>query len=147
MKIQDSYELLKYLKSQNLLPVLDKTHLESHCKDFWWWPNALSFEVVVGAILVQNTRWEQVSMALENLKLKHCLDLERLSMISLPNLQSLIQNVGFYNQKAIRIQKLCQNILEDFGDWENFAIKFLGNGFWDKRGLEQKLVMRFCAMV
>lgn len=123
MRIANSYELLEHLKSQNLLPKIGKNisiaELES-LKEIWWWPNALSFEVIVGAILVQNTRWEQVFVALEKLKAKGLLDLEILSKAPLILLQDSIQNIGFYRQKAVRIQKICQNILRDFGDYVSF---------------------------
>ena len=141
MKIADSYELLEYLKSQNLLPVIPQDFVEisladlESLKDLWWWPNALSFEVIVGAILVQNTRWEQVSSALEKLKNKEVLNLNSLSEMSLPTLQNLIQNVGLYRQKAARIQQLCQNILKDFGDYASFCAQVSRQWLLSQKGI------------
>lgn len=138
MRITNSYELLESLKSQNLLPNIDKSiataELES-LKEIWWWPNALSFEVIVGAILVQNTRWEQVFVALERLKVKGILDLEVLSEVSLTLLQDSIQNIGFYRQKAIRIQRICQNILKDFGDYASFCAQVSRQWLLSQKGI------------
>ena len=60
MEFSNSYELLMCLKEKNLLQNKPK----------YWWPNVGSFEVVVGAILTQNTKWENVERALEKLKVK-----------------------------------------------------------------------------
>ncbi|MBD5165328.1 3-methyladenine DNA glycosylase [Helicobacter sp.] len=138
MRIASSYELLEHLKSQNLLPNMDKNisaaELES-LKEIWWWPNALSFEVIIGAILVQNTRWEQVFVALERLKVKGLLDLEVLSEVSLTLLQDSIQNIGFYRQKAVRIQRICQNILKDFGDYASFCAQVSRQWLLSQKGI------------
>ena len=58
MEFNNSYELLIELRKKDLL----KNKLK------YWWPNVGTFEVVVGAILTQNTKWENVEMALNNLK-------------------------------------------------------------------------------
>ncbi|MDY2584990.1 3-methyladenine DNA glycosylase [Helicobacter sp.] len=118
MEITESFALLEFLRSKELLP-----KLESHYEDkrHWWWPNALSFEVVVGAILVQNTRWEQVEIALNVLKSKEVLSVESLAKLPLENLQEMLKNVGFFRQKAKRLQNLCCNILRDFKSYACFC--------------------------
>ncbi len=120
----DSFTLLEFLKSKELLPKLElKLELDLDCKNpkYWWWPNALSFEVIVGAILVQNTRWEQVEIALNILKSKEVLSAEILAKLPLKHLEEMLKNVGFFRQKAARLQMLCWNLLEDFGDYYNFC--------------------------
>ncbi|RAX53153.1 3-methyladenine DNA glycosylase [Helicobacter sp. 16-1353] len=109
--IENSFELLVFLKNQLLL---------KDSKDEFWWENSGSFEVVVGAILVQNTKWENVIFSLNNLKNQNLLNLESLSNCDLRLLESLIMKCGFFRQKAQRLQNLCANILESFGDFENF---------------------------
>ncbi|MBX7490723.1 3-methyladenine DNA glycosylase [Helicobacter turcicus] len=120
VEITDSFALLAFLKGKEFLP-----KMESNCnfsdKKHWWWPNALSFEVVVGAILVQNTRWEQVEFALDVLKAKSVLNVESLSEMPQEFLQEYLRNIGFFRQKAVRLQMLCCNILSDFGDYPNFC--------------------------
>jgi endonuclease-3 related protein len=44
----------------------------------YWWPADSPFEVIVGAILTQNTSWDNVSRAIENLKEKKVLNEEKL---------------------------------------------------------------------
>ncbi|TLD81421.1 3-methyladenine DNA glycosylase [Helicobacter sp. MIT 11-5569] len=120
MEISDSFALLEFLKHKNLLPSIDSTY-KSDDSRYWWWPNALSFEVVVGAILVQNTRWEQVEIALKKLKEHNVLDVESLAKLPLEVLQEMLKNVGFFRQKALRLQALCANLLKDFGDYASFC--------------------------
>lgn len=117
-EIPESFTLLAWLKEQQLLaalkpPIEDPKH--------WWWPNALSFAVVVGAILVQNTRWEQVAIALKTLQNHGVLSVESLALLPLPVLQEHLKHVGFFYQKSLRLQQLCQNILRDFGEYSCFC--------------------------
>lgn len=84
------------------------------------WPNEGSFEVVVGAILVQNTAWKNVQKALENLRAADKMSLEAIANISTNELATLIKPSGFYNTKAKRLQGLCKEIVARFGEFENF---------------------------
>lgn len=108
--IENSFDLLTFLKNQNLLD----------SSPFLWWKNAGSFEVVVGAILTQNTNWKNVEMSLESLSRLDLLGLESLANCDILVLQSAIRQSGFFRQKSIRLQNLAQNILSDFGDFESF---------------------------
>ena len=117
MEFSNSYELLMFLKEKNLLQHQPK----------YWWPNVGSFEVVVGAILTQNTKWENVERALKNLKQLPSsqvpsfeLRVEDVASSEPVYLAQIIKPAGFYNQKAKRLIALSKNILRDFGDFENF---------------------------
>ena len=110
--MQNSFELFCFLKNQGYLK--NPPHK-------LWWPNAGSFEVVVGAILVQNTRWEHAFRVINRLKERGLLSLEGLAKISLVDLQNLMSDLGFFRQKSQRIIALCQNILAEFGDFEGFC--------------------------
>jgi len=117
MEFSNSYELLMFLKEKNLLQNKPK----------YWWPNVGSFEVVVGAILTQNTKWENVERALKNLKQLPSsqvpsfeLRVEDVASLEPVYLAQIIKPAGFYNQKAKRLIALSKNILRDFGDFENF---------------------------
>jgi endonuclease-3 related protein len=68
--------------------------------DLDWWPADSAFERVVGAILVQQTRWENVARVLAALKEKGLMDPKAMSSLSLEELQELVKPVGFYRQKA-----------------------------------------------
>ena len=108
--IENSFDLLAFLKSQNLLDSSPPL----------WWKNAGSFEVVIGAILTQNTNWKNVELSLDSLGRLDLLGLESLANCDILVLQNAIRQSGFFRQKAIRLQNLAQNILGDFGDFESF---------------------------
>ena len=103
-----SKELYAFLKAKKLLDNSPK----------WWWPNAGSFEVVVGAILTQNTTWKNVEKSLENLE--GFLELTAFSNLDEATLKEMIKPSGFYNQKAPRLLMLSKNILNEFGTFEAF---------------------------
>jgi len=69
-----------------------------------WWPAENAFEVVIGAILTQNTVWTNVEKAIINLKTHRVLSPEKLEEIKEETLASLIKPTGFFNQKAKRIK-------------------------------------------
>ena len=111
MEFSNSYELLVELRNKNLLKNSPKH----------WWPNFGTFEVVVGAILTQNTKWENVKKALKKLKVKsEKLKIEDVVTLDPLYLSEMIKPAGFYNQKAKRLIALSKNILKDFGDFETF---------------------------
>jgi len=56
------------VNSYELLEALFRLELPVRERDPWWWPNSGSYEVVIGAVLTQNTRWPKVEEALENLR-------------------------------------------------------------------------------
>lgn len=84
------------------------------------WPNEGTFEVIAGAILVQNTNWSNVQKALLNLKNSDNMDLNSVCNLEILTLAELIKPSGFYNTKARRLHELCVAIKQEFGDFENF---------------------------
>jgi len=71
-----------------------------------WWPADTSFEVMVGAILTQNTRWENVEMAIANLKQADLLDAERICSSNHEQLAEHIRPSGFFRQKSRYLQAM-----------------------------------------
>ena len=69
-----------------------------------WWPAASSFEVMVGAILTQNTNWSNVEKAINNLKKLNLLAPGKLKKLSQQKLASFIVPAGYYNIKAKRLK-------------------------------------------
>jgi endonuclease-3 related protein len=69
-----------------------------------WWPAETPFEVVVGAILTQRTKWENVEMAIQNIKENNLMDPDALVKVDRKKLESLVKCTGFYKQKAERLQ-------------------------------------------
>ncbi len=73
-----------------------------------WWPAKTPFEVVVGAILTQRTKWENVAKAIHELEKNDLLDPDALSSVDKSRLESLIKGTGFYRQKAERLQTVSK---------------------------------------
>ena len=69
-----------------------------------WWPGDTRLEIIIGAILTQNTAWGNVEKAIANLKKGDLLKVKRLSLIPEKRLAALIRPTGYYNIKAQRIK-------------------------------------------
>ena len=69
-----------------------------------WWPAETRLEVILGAILTQNTNWRNAALAVANLRRAGLLDLGRLRQAPHSRLQSLIRPAGFFRQKARTIR-------------------------------------------
>jgi endonuclease-3 related protein len=69
-----------------------------------WWPGDTPFEVMIGAILTQNTAWTNVEKAILNLKKAGKLSFEALRQVPLKKLSQLIRPAGYFNVKADRLK-------------------------------------------
>jgi endonuclease-3 related protein len=77
-----------------------------------WWPGDTPFEIMVGAVLTQNTAWTNVERAIANLKAAAALSPE--TIVSLPpdRLAQLIRPSGYFNIKAGRLRNFCRWYVE-----------------------------------
>lgn len=83
-----------------------------------WWPVDRQYhqlkgtdprdEIIIGAVLTQNTSWKNVERALENLKREGELSLNFVRSVELEVLKELIKPSGFYNQKATRLKAISE---------------------------------------
>jgi endonuclease-3 related protein len=80
-----------------------------------WWPGDSAFEMMVGALLTQNTNWQNVEKAITNLKSAGILSADSIAGCELPRLETLIRPSGYFRQKAARLQTLCSFFLEQGG--------------------------------
>lgn len=80
-----------------------------------WWPAASRFEVIVGAILVQNTAWSNVVKAISSLRAAGCLSVEAMRELSLAELGELIRSAGFWRQKAACLRGLLSWLEAQYG--------------------------------
>lgn len=85
-----------------------------------WWPAETSFEVMVGAVLVQNTRWLNVERALARMRAADCLSAEAVCGCSPDQLRVLIQPAGCQSVKARRLGNLAQWVVT-FGGHQQIA--------------------------
>lgn len=111
MQLSDSYELYQWLEGKGLL----------RNKPPFWWPNYGTFEVLVGAVLTQNTKWEKVEQSLQNLREHDLLSLEALSAADRDLVTTLIRPSGLYKSKARYLNRLTTAIHDDFDDFELFC--------------------------
>ncbi len=123
--IDNGYDLFLALQKLNLLE--NKPPL--------WWPNAYTLEVVVGAILTQNTQWTRVEVSLENLRSNNLLTLEALASAEPELLIECIRTSGFFKAKSKNIQTLAQNIINDFSDFETFQYEVSREWLLGQRGI------------
>ncbi len=79
-----------------------------------WWPGDSPFEVIVGAILTQNTNWGNVEKAISNLKKAYCLSINSLHKISHARLAQLIKPSGFFNLKAKRLKNFVSFLVLEY---------------------------------
>lgn len=79
-----------------------------------WWPGETPFEVCVGAILTQNTNWQNVERAINNLKKKGLLSPQALYELPEGILAELIRPAGYYRVKARRLKNFIRFLVEDF---------------------------------
>ncbi len=90
------------------------TLLYDHFGPQGWWPGDSPFEIMVGAVLTQNTNWGNVCKAISNLKEAGMLSFSRLSALPVDELAQLIKPSGYFNIKAKRLQNLLQMISERY---------------------------------
>ncbi|HOV86853.1 MAG TPA: endonuclease III domain-containing protein [Syntrophobacteraceae bacterium] len=88
-----------------------------------WWPADTPLEVIVGAILTQNTSWKNVEQAVRVLKDNELLDLHALGEVPVGQLASLIRSAGYYNQKAQKLKAFVRWVEEH---WQGDLGRFLG---------------------
>lgn len=76
-----------------------------------WWPAETKFEMIVGAILTQNTSWVNVEKAIRNLKEKRLLTPHKLYSLRSRKLAGLLKPVGFFNLKAKRLRNFLSFLM------------------------------------
>ena len=92
-----------------------------------WWPAETSFEVMVGAILTQNTSWRNVEKAIQKLKGKGVLNPEGIHDLKKSQLASLIKSSGYYRVKTDRVKAFVNFLFEEFdGDLKRMGRERLG---------------------
>lgn len=89
--------------------------LRAHFGHRGWWPGRTPFEVVVGAILTQNTAWRNVERALANLRRARLLSVAGIRRVRRDRLARLIRPSGYYNQKAERLKGFIRFLDDRYG--------------------------------
>ncbi|MFH1045488.1 MAG: endonuclease III domain-containing protein [Candidatus Omnitrophota bacterium] len=79
-----------------------------------WWPADSPFEVIVGAILTQNTSWSNVEKAIAALKQEKLLQPKKLFILDTHKLAQVIRPCGYYNLKAQRLKAFLKFLFQNF---------------------------------
>ena len=87
-----------------------------------WWPAESPLEVLVGAVLTQNTNWQGVEKAMANLKRHNLLKPHKLQALPTEDLALLIKPAGYFNVQSRRLKNLIEFMIEAYsGDLETMG--------------------------
>ncbi len=105
-----------------------------------WWPGETPLEVIVGAVLTQNTAWKNVEKAIRNLKEAGLMDLHRLVDVDEGLLAGLIRPSGYFNIKTKRLKAVIRFFeshggLEEFQEWDTTRLR---KGLLEVRGVGEE---------
>lgn len=86
-----------------------------------WWPGESPLEIMIGAVLTQNTNWSNVERAVKNLRRENLINIEKLVKIDQSALAELIRPAGYFNIKAKRLRSLIDFVWREYeGDLDRF---------------------------
>jgi endonuclease-3 related protein len=80
-----------------------------------WWPADSPFEVLIGAVLVQNTAWQNVKKAIDTLRREDLLEPRALYGLSVEELEEKIRPAGYFRVKARRLRHLLGFLVKRYG--------------------------------
>jgi endonuclease-3 related protein len=80
-----------------------------------WWPADTPFEVMVGAVLTQNTAWSNVERAIDNLRARDKLDAQQIVRARSDHLANWLRPSGYFNVKAARLKNFCRWYIDSGG--------------------------------
>jgi endonuclease-3 related protein len=80
-----------------------------------WWPARTPFEVIVGAILTQNTNWTNVERAINNLRREKLLTPAAMARVNLRHLERLVRSSGYFRQKARKLKEFVHFLRCEYG--------------------------------
>jgi endonuclease III related protein len=79
-----------------------------------WWPGKTPFEVIIGAILTQNTSWKNVELAIANLRDAGLLSFAGIERARVGRLAKLLRPSGYFRQKARKLKALATLLREEY---------------------------------
>jgi endonuclease-3 related protein len=94
--------------------------LAGYLGEIEWWPGYPD-EVMIGAILTQQTRWENVERALTELKKRGLCSIDTIRVADIHDIEDAIRCTGFYRVKAKRLKLLASYVVETYGDIDRMA--------------------------
>lgn len=113
---------------KNLMTIYKKLYAEFGPQH--WWPGETPFEIAAGAILTQNTNWENVERAIGNLKQGGILSARKMHGLGVEELAYAIRPAGYFNVKARRLKAFVDFLMDRYG------------GSFKRMGMEETGVLR-----
>lgn len=89
-----------------------------------WWPADNDIEMMLGAILVQNTRWRNAEIALNQIKEHTHFNPNHILELPIETLQSLIHSSGFYKSKSLTIKTLLTWLARDHFNYQEINERY-----------------------
>ena len=105
---------IRTVPSHELLIKIYHAMLSAHGHRHWW-PGDTPFEIMVGAILTQNTAWKNVENAVAGLKKEKLLSISAIRQVPLRKLAKVIRPSGYFNQKARKLKALIRHMDQEYG--------------------------------
>lgn len=97
----------------SVAPVFDR--LSAYYGPQHWWPADTAFEVIVGALLMQQTAWRNVDAAIGNLRAAGLLDPRKIADAPVAELRRHVRGAGLYRTKPARLKAFCRHLLRRSG--------------------------------
>ena len=122
--------------------------LHAHYGDLRWWPADTPFEVMVGAILTQNTAWTNVKKAID--RFEGNLSPDRILTLPIEDLQEIIRPAGFYRQKSQYLKAITEWFMTyncDLDLIKNRPLADLRSELLEVRGVGNERRIRFFFML
>lgn len=101
-------------KPRRTIPTIYRRLYATHGPQHWW-PGETPFEIMVGAVLTQNTAWVNVERAIENLKRADALSPQAIAVAHPRRLARWLRPSGYFNVKAKRLRALCRWLIAQGG--------------------------------
>ncbi|MBN1546625.1 MAG: endonuclease III domain-containing protein [Syntrophaceae bacterium] len=93
--------------------------MDNHFGDLHWWPGDSTLEILIGAVLTQNTAWRNVERAIGNLKINGLIHMSRILKTERVVLEAMLRPAGFFRIKAERLTNLLRFVDNEYaGDLE-----------------------------
>ena len=110
------------------------TRLQEEYGPQHWWPADTPFEVMLGAILTQNTAWTNVEKAMASLRGVCGLTPEGILSLTPDRLENAIRSSGYFRQKSARLRSFCRFLMNQYGG------DLSGMGGYDTGELREELL-------